>query len=48
MLRMATDKVSNVRVTLAKTMRRHFKEVVDGAFIFDIDVNDAIRILKTD
>ena len=59
LLSMVSDPVSNVRLALAKVLRHHFISQINGnsnlkiiisigAFVFDIDVNDAVRILKTD
>jgi len=45
---MVNDRVSNVRMSLAKVLRHHFINQIDGAFVFDSDVNDAVRILKRD
>ena len=48
MLSIVNDKVSNVRLALAKVLRHHFLNQISGIFVFDIDVNDAVRILKKD
>ena len=48
MLAMVNDKVSNVRMSLAKVLRHHFINQINGAFVFDIEVNDAVKILKKD
>lgn len=48
MLSMVNDKVSNVRMCLARGLRHHFLNQLSGAFVFDIEVNDAVRILKRD
>jgi len=48
MLKLVNDPVLNVRLCLAKTIRHHFIGVLNGAFVFDIDVNDAVRLLKRD
>jgi hypothetical protein len=48
MLKLVADPVSNVRLTLAKVIRHHFLNQINGAFVFDIEVNDAVRILKKD
>lgn len=48
MLLLVNDKVSNVRLTLAKVLRHHFLNEISGAFVFDIEVNDAVRLLKKD
>lgn len=58
MMSMITDKVSNVRMVLAKSLRYHFLNQINGiflsftnyigAFVNDPDVNDAVNILKKD
>ena len=48
MLSLVNDRVSNVRLQLAKVLRNHFLNEVNGQFVFDLEVNDAIRILKKD
>lgn len=48
LLSMVGDKVPNVRMYLARVLSSHFKASANGAFVFDTDVNDAIRILKVD
>ena len=45
MLSVFNDKVKNVRMTLAKVLRQHFL-TLNGPFVFDIDVNQTIKILK--
>lgn len=47
-LKLVKDPVTNVRLTLAKVLRHHFLNQINGAFVFDIEVNDAVRILKKD
>jgi hypothetical protein len=48
LLSLVNDRVSNVRLTLAKILRHHFLNQINGTFVFDMDVNDAVRILKKD
>ena len=48
MLSLADDKVSNVRLALAKVLRHHFLGEIHGPFVFDIEVNDTVRVLKKD
>jgi nitrogen regulatory protein PII len=48
MLSMVMDRVQNVRMVLAKVLRHHFLNQINGAFVFDLEVNDAVRILKSD
>jgi hypothetical protein len=46
-LKLALDPVKNVRIVVARVLESHFAEK-DGAFVFDITVNQAIKILKKD
>jgi hypothetical protein len=46
-LKLALDPVKNVRIVVARVLESHFSEK-DGAFVFDITVNKAIKILKKD
>lgn len=48
MLRLVSDPVSNVRLCLAKVLRHHFLDYINGLFVFDLEVNDAVRLLKRD
>ena len=48
MLSLVGDRVPNVRMCLARVLRQHFLGHVNGAFVFDQDVNDAVRLLKKD
>ena len=48
MLKLVADPVSNVRLCLAKVLRQHFLDHINGLFVFDIEVNDAVRLLKKD
>ena len=45
-LLLVDDKVSNVRLCLAKTLKHHFLKEISGEFVFDKEVNDAVRVLK--
>lgn len=47
-LQMVNDRVSNVRIILAKALRHHFVKEISGVFVNDPEMNDAIRILKQD
>lgn len=47
-LTLVNDRVPNVRITMAKVLRHHFLKEISGAFVFDQDVNDAVRVLKLD
>jgi len=47
-LRLVGDQVRNVRISLAKIVRAHFLEETNGAFIFDKDMNDAVKVMKGD
>jgi hypothetical protein len=48
MLSMVGDRVPNVRMCLSRVLRQHFLGHINGAFVFDQDVNDAVRLLKRD
>jgi len=48
MLSLVADPVSNVRMSLAKVIRHHFLNTINGIFVFDIEVNDCVRLLKAD
>ena len=48
MLRLIGDRVSNVRLTLAKVLRTHFLKTVSSTFVDDPEINQAIRILSKD
>lgn len=48
MLSLVVDPVTNVRMALAKVLRHHFLNQTNGPFVFDNEVNDAVRILKKD
>ena len=45
---MVDDRVPNVRISMAKALQHHFVKEIQGAFIYDTEVNDAIRVLKND
>lgn len=47
LLSMAGDRVPNVRMCLSRVLRQHFSGI-GGAFVFDPDVNQAVRILQKD
>eukprot|EP00349_Pseudokeronopsis_sp_Brazil_P003816 CAMPEP_0202960146 /NCGR_PEP_ID=MMETSP1396-20130829/4286_1 /ASSEMBLY_ACC=CAM_ASM_000872 /TAXON_ID= /ORGANISM="Pseudokeronopsis sp., Strain Brazil" /LENGTH=74 /DNA_ID=CAMNT_0049679153 /DNA_START=1682 /DNA_END=1906 /DNA_ORIENTATION=- len=48
MLLLVKDPVLNVRLCMAKVLRHHFLGQISGAFVFDPEVNDAIKLLKDD
>jgi len=48
LLMMISDRVSNVRIILAKVLRHHFMKEISGAFVNDPELNDAVRLLKHD
>lgn len=45
---LAADRVSNVRICTARTLKHHFLKEIAGEFVFDNDCNDAVRVLKMD
>lgn len=47
-LQLVNDRVPNVRISVAKVLRQHFLKEISGSFVFDIEVNDAVRVLKED
>jgi len=47
-LAIVNDRVPNVRIAMAKVMRHHFMKEISGAFIYDPEVNDAVRLLNQD
>lgn len=47
-LLLVTDRVINVRICVAKTLRHHFLKEISGEFVFDNECNDAVRLLKQD
>lgn len=48
LLMMVNDRVSNVRIILAKVLRHHFMKEISGAFVNDPEMNDAVRLMKSD
>ena len=42
-----SDKVTNVRIGVARALRNHFK-TINGAFVNDVMVNHAVRVLRHD
>ena len=48
LLSIVGDRVPNVRMCLSRALRAHFVGHVNGAFVFDEDVNDAVRLLRND
>ncbi len=46
-LSLVSDKVVNVRIGVARALRNHFK-TINGAFVNDLLVNNAIRCLRLD
>jgi len=48
MLLLVNDNIKNVRMSLAKVLRHHFLNQINGTFVFDMDVNDCVRLLKQD
>ena len=47
-LLMVNDRVENVRICVARTLRHHFLKEAGGEFVFDAECNDAVRVLKLD
>jgi hypothetical protein len=47
LLSIVGDRVPNVRMCLSRVLRQHFLGH-NSAFVFDQDVNDAVRLLKKD
>jgi len=45
-LLLTNDRVINVRICMAKTLRHHFLKEISGEFVFDADCNNAVRVLK--
>ena len=45
-LSLVNDRVPNVRMVVAKTLRHHFLKEVGGEFVFDHEVNEAVCVLK--
>ena len=47
-LNMVNDRVPNVRICVAKTLRHHFVKEISGEFVYDTEVMGAVRVLKLD
>jgi serine/threonine-protein phosphatase 4 regulatory subunit 1 len=47
-LLLVNDRVDNVRINMAKVLRYHFLKEISGVFVYDQEVNDAIKLLKFD
>jgi hypothetical protein len=47
LLSIVGDRVPNVRMCLSRVLRQHFCGI-NGAFVFDKEVNEAVRLLKRD
>lgn len=47
-LLLVNDRVENVRICVARTLRHHFLKEIGGEFVFDPECNDAVRVLKLD
>ena len=47
-LSLVNDRVPNVRINMARVLRHHFLKEISGAFVYDQEVNDAVRVLKMD
>lgn len=47
-LAVVNDRVPNVRIAMAKVMRYHFMKEISGSFIYDAEVNDAVRLMNQD
>jgi hypothetical protein len=47
LVHMAKDSVANVRLALARVLRNHFKQI-DGSFIYDAKINQALATLAAD
>ncbi len=45
-LLLAVDRVINVRICAARTLRHHFLKEIAGEFVFDDACNDAVSVLK--
>jgi len=45
---LVNDRVPNVRIAMSKVLRHHFLKEINGAFVYDQEVNDAVRVLKQD
>ena len=47
-LSLVSDRVPNVRITLAQAIRHHFLKEISGSFVYDTEFNDAVHVLKSD
>ena len=47
-LSLVTDRVPNVRIAIAKVLRHHFLKEISGSMVNDVEVNEAVRVLKQD
>lgn len=47
-LNMVNDRVPNVRICVAKTLRHHFVKEIAGEFVYDPEVMGAVRVMKLD
>ena len=47
-LSLVNDRVPNVRIGMSKVMRHHFLKEISGAMVYDLEVNDAVRVMKMD
>ena len=47
-LAIVNDRVPNVRIAAAKVLRYHFMKEINGSFIYDAEVNDAVRLMNLD
>ena len=45
---MINDRVDNVRINVAKVLRHHFLKEISGVFVYDTEMNNAIKLLKQD
>lgn len=43
-----SDRVPNVRISLAKALRYHFLKEIQGSFVYDTETNEAVHVLKQD
>lgn len=46
-LKLSLDPVKNVRIVVARVLEKHFSNP-EGVFVFDVMVNQAVKILKKD
>ena len=45
---LVSDSVDNVRITLAKALKHHYLKEISGAYVYDQEMNDLVRVLKMD